>query len=156
MYERILVATDGSDAAKQIIEEALGLAELSNATIHALYVVDNQDYNTLPESKWLTLDEELTEQGQQAVAAVRDRATKRGVDVETAVETGIPHEELLMYAEEHDIDLIVMGTHGRSGLNHFLIGSVAEKVIRSATIPVHIVRIVNTAAQVGKTSQTRS
>ena len=104
MYERILVATDGSDGAEKTIDEALDLAELTDATVHAIYVVDTRDYNTLPESKWLTLDDELTERGQRAVDAVRERSTARGIDVETAVESGIPHEEILRYADAHDVD----------------------------------------------------
>ena len=141
MYERILVATDGSEGTGRTVEEALGLAELTGATLHALYVVDTRDYNTLPESKWLSLEDALVEQGQEAVEAVRERAATAGVDVETAVTHGLPHEEIVEYADAHDVDLIVMGTHGRSGLNHFLIGSVAEKVIRSANTPVHVVRV---------------
>ncbi|MFA9517001.1 universal stress protein [Halopenitus sp. H-Gu1] len=141
MYDQILVATDGSDGSTKAITEALGLADLSDATLHALYVVDTRDYSTLPESKWLTIEDQLTEQGERAVGAVEHLGTEGGVETVTAITRGIPHEEILAYVDQHAIDLIVIGTHGRTGLNHFLIGSVAEKVIRSADIPVHVVRI---------------
>jgi nucleotide-binding universal stress UspA family protein len=141
MYERILVPTDGSPGVGDAVAEALDLAELSGGTVHGLYVVDTRDYSTLPEAKWLTLESELEGQGEQAVAAVADRATEREVPVETAIERGVPHEEILEYADEQDVDVVVMGTHGRSGLDRFLIGSVTEKVVRSADVPVLTVRI---------------
>lgn len=146
MYERILVATDGSEAAEAPIDEAVRLAALSGATLSALYVVDTREYNTLPETKWLTLDDELEAQGQRAVDVVRERGEAAAVTVETAVVRGIPHREIVEYAEGHDVDLVVVGTHGRSGLDHLLIGSVAEKVVRSARVPVHVVPIRDVTA----------
>lgn len=143
MYERILVPTDGAASTELAIEEALDLAELSGGTVHALYVVDTRDYNTLPEAKWLDLASEFEDQGEQAVATVAERAEERGVPVETAVERGLPHESILAYAEQREMDAVVMGTHGRTGLNRFLIGSVTEKVIRSSDVPVLVVRIEN-------------
>jgi nucleotide-binding universal stress UspA family protein len=141
MYERILVPTDGSPGGGDAVEEALDIAELSGGTVHALFVVDTRDYSTLPEAKWLTLESELEGRGEQAVAAVADRAEEREVPVETAIERGVPHERILEYADEQDVDVVVMGTHGRSGLDRFLIGSVTEKVVRSADVPVLTVRI---------------
>lgn len=106
-----------------------------------MYVIDTRDYSTLPESKWLTLEDELRAEGEHAVADVADRAERAGVTVTTTIERGIPHEEILAYADANDVDVIVMGTHGRTGLNRFLIGSVTEKVIRSADVPVLVIRI---------------
>ena len=140
MYGRILVPTDGSDGSRRAIEEAVGMAELTGATLHGLYVVDTRDYNTLPESKWLDLEDELRAQGEDALDVVRD-AAESGVEVETRIERGIPHEEILAYAEAEGIDLVVMGTHGRTGLDRFLIGSVAEKVVRSADVPVLVINL---------------
>ncbi|MFB6124755.1 MAG: universal stress protein [Halanaeroarchaeum sp.] len=141
MYDRILVATDGSESASAVVEEAVGLARLSGATLHALSVVDTRDYNTLPETKWLSVDEALTEEAEAAVEDVRERAVDSRVTVETAVESGVPHETIVAYATDHDVDLVVMGTHGRSGIDHFLLGSVAENVLRFAPVPVHVVRV---------------
>ncbi|MFB6165558.1 MAG: universal stress protein [Haloarculaceae archaeon] len=141
MYRNILIPTDGSPGAERAIAEGVELASLTGATVHGLYVVDTRDYNTLPESKWLSLQDELEAQGEDAVAAVRERAAAAGVDVETATARGVPHEEIVDYAADAGVDLIVMGTHGRTGLGHFLLGSVTEKVIRHAPVPIHVVRI---------------
>ncbi|ELZ28725.1 UspA domain-containing protein [Halogeometricum pallidum JCM 14848] len=141
MYQQILIPTDGSAGATKAIHEGVRLADLTGATVHGLYVVDTRDYNTLPESKWLTLADELEAAGETALEAIQAEAEAVGVPSETAIRKGIPHEEILRYVGDHDIDLIVMGTHGRTGFNRFLIGSVTEKIIRQTPIPVHIVRI---------------
>lgn len=143
MYEWILVPTDGSDGAAKSMTEAFDLAEEMGGTIHALYVIDTRDYNTLSDAKWLTLEEELTETGEQALADIEEQAAARGIPIETAIERGIPHEEILTHATDIDADVIVMGTHGRSGLRHFLMGSVTEKVIRSSDFPILVIRGMN-------------
>jgi len=141
MYDRILVPTDGSAGVELTTEEATDLAAVSGATIHGLYVVDTRDYSTLSESKWLPIETELEEAGERALAEIERAATDAGVESTTAIERGIPHEEILKYVDAHAIDLVVMGTHGRTGLNRFLIGSVTEKVVRSAEVPVLVVHI---------------
>jgi nucleotide-binding universal stress UspA family protein len=141
MYERILVPTDGAPGSEKAIAEALSLAELSGGTIHALYVVDTRDYSTLPEAKWLSVDAEFEDQGESVVGQVAERVASRSIAAETAVQRGIPHEVITRYAADNDVDLVVMATHGRTGLNRFLIGSVTEKVLRSAEQPVLVVRI---------------
>ena len=141
MYRHVLIPTDGSDGAQRAIREGVELAELTGATVHGLYVVDTRDYNTLPESKWLSLQDELEAAGDAAVATVRTEAEAAGVDVETAIARGVPHSVILDYVDANEIDLVVMGTHGRTGFNRFLLGSVTEKVIRSSAVPVHVVRI---------------
>jgi nucleotide-binding universal stress UspA family protein len=141
MYDHVLVPTDGSEAAAAAINEAVELANLSGATLHGLYVVDTRDYNTLPESKWVGVEAAFEAEGETATAAVVDAAAEYGIPTRTRMERGIPHEEILAYAEENDVDLIVMATHGRTGLDRFLLGSVTEKVIRGASVPVHVMRI---------------
>ena len=140
MYERILVPTDGSDGAAKSMAEAFDLADEMGGMIHALYVVDTRDYNTLPDTKWLTLEDELSATGEQVLADIEAQATTREIPITTAIERGIPHEEILSYATDIDADVIVIGTHGRSGLQHFLMGSVTEKVIRSTERPVLVIR----------------
>jgi len=141
MYEHILIPTDGSDGARKAIREAVELADLTDATVHGLYVIDTRDYNTLPESKWLSLQDEFESAGETATAVVQSEADARDVDAVTSITRGVPHEEILQYTEDNDIDLVVMGTHGRSGFNRFLLGSVTEKVLRQSPVPVHVVRI---------------
>lgn len=141
MYDRILVPTDGSPESEDAIDEAMELAELTDATVVALYVVDTSDYSALPESKWSALQEELYAEGEEAVAAVAECGEAAGVEVEELVVEGSPHEVILDTAGEEDCDAIVMGTHGRSGVERFLLGSVTEKVVRHSEIPVLVVRV---------------
>lgn len=141
MYQDILIPTDGSDGSRRAIQEAVGLAELTGATVHGLYVVDTRDYNTLPESKWLTIEDALETEGENATDTVRAEAETVGVTVTTTISQGVPHEEILAYVDDHAIDLVVMGTHGRTGFERVLLGSVTEKVIRTTSVPVHVVRI---------------
>ncbi|MFB6073856.1 MAG: universal stress protein [Haloarculaceae archaeon] len=141
MYRNVLIPTDGSDAALAAIEEGVGLARLAGATVHGLYVVDTRDYNTLPESKWISQVEDLEAEGEAATDDVREAAADAGVEAVTSVSRGVPHEEILRYVADNDVDLIVMATHGRTGLDRFLLGSVTEKIIRRAPVPVHVVRV---------------
>lgn len=141
VYHDILIPTDGSDEARRAIQEGTALAGVTGATVHGLYVVDDRDYNTLPESKWLSLQDELEAEGESATGVVRTEAESAGVDVVTSVTRGVPHEEILRYVADNDVDLIVMGTHGRTGFDRFLLGSITEKIIRRAPVPVHVVRI---------------
>ncbi|ODR80511.1 universal stress protein UspA, partial [Haladaptatus sp. W1] len=141
MYDEILVPTDGSPEIEDAIAEALDLAAFTGGRIHAVSVVDTREYSTLSDAKWLTIERDRTERGESAIADVRKRADERDVPVETELLRGIPHEEILDYADENDIEVVVMGTHGRSGVEHFLNGSVTEKVIRNSTLPILVVRV---------------
>jgi len=145
MYDRVLVPTDGSTASEDAIEHAIDLAKQYDATLHALYVVDAGAYSSL-EVAADAVAEELRSEGTEAVEAIAERAGDAGVTTETAVETGIVHRAIVDYIDAADIDLVIMGTHGRTGVDRFLLGSVAEKVIRTADAPVMTVRAMDTAA----------
>jgi nucleotide-binding universal stress UspA family protein len=140
MYDTILVPTDGSAAVVEPVERAVDLAESYDATVHALYVVDSSAYGTLDMSTSVVVDS-LEEEGETAVGYVADEAEAAGVPVETAVVHGTPHRTIMDYVDEHDVDLVVMGTHGRRGVDRFLLGSVTEKVVRTAPVPVMTVRV---------------
>ena len=145
MYKRILVPTDGSEALGETLDEVIALARLTGATVHTLYVVDTRHYNTLPPTDW---DEtELIETGKHTLAIVEKRVQDAAatIDVQTAITRGVPHTEILDYTQDHDINLIVMRTHGRSGFNHFLKGSITEKVIRQTPVPILVIRIPDDA-----------
>ena len=147
MYDRILVPTDGSPESERAVEEAIELATLTGGRIVALYVVDTRDYNTLPEAKWAMLQGELEGEGEDAVERVAERAEAAGVEVETAIERGVPHEAIIEFAESADADAIVMATHGRSGVERFLMGSVTERVVRQAAVPVLVVHVADGVAE---------
>lgn len=140
MYDEILVATDGSEQSERILEHAIELASKLGATLHGLYVVDRSGIQTTSADMREALVEEFEETGERALDDVRSAAEADDVDVVTQMSEGRPFEEISDYANDNDLDLIVMGTHGRSGLQHILMGSVAEKVIRHADVPVHLIR----------------
>jgi nucleotide-binding universal stress UspA family protein len=138
VYERVLVATDGSDHALAAARRAFDLAERYGATVHALYVLDTG-------TSWLTVSKsEVRESlrdvgedaGRQALAAIETLAVEFDVDVVTALREGTPDGEIVAYVDDAAIDLVVMGTHGREGIRRRLVGSVAERVVREAPVPV--------------------
>lgn len=141
MYQQILIPTDGSDESVAAAQHGIDLAESLGAKVHALYVIESQ-MSGLP-SKSLnqveTMDE-MEEYGEKLTARVAEMAEERGLEAETAVRKGKPYEEIVEFADENDVDAIVMGTRGRSGIEDYLIGNVTEKVVRTANVPVVTLR----------------
>ena len=140
MYDEILVPTDGSPAADAAVEHAVTLAEKFDSTIHALYVVDATAYSSLEGGSQMVA-EALEDEGEAAVSRIRVAAEKAGVPADETVVSGTPFRSIIDYADEEDVDLITMGTHGRRGIDRYLLGSVTERVVRSADAPVLTVRI---------------
>jgi nucleotide-binding universal stress UspA family protein len=139
MYDRILFPTDGSEGANAALDHAIDHAVRYDAELHVLYVVEEN----LPvmEAGQAQLLEALEAEGERAIDDARDRAKAEGVDsIRGTVAGGSPYRGILEYVDDYDIDLVVMGTHGRRGVDRFLLGSVAEKVVRSADSPVLTVR----------------
>jgi nucleotide-binding universal stress UspA family protein len=139
MYERILLPTDGSQASDRAVEQAIGLASETGAALHVLFVVEDVPY--APDMMDDEVAAQIREIGEEALEEIQDRADEAGVEVVAALREGVPHESILAYAEEADADVIVMGTHGRSGLDRYLLGSVTERVVRTAEVPVLTVRM---------------
>lgn len=142
MYDRILVPTDGSTGSAHVAMEALDLAGRYGATVHALYVVDANLRSALVDAG--SDDEELRRRGERAVRTVERMAESHGIEAVTELREGAPAETILAYADGIDADLIVAGTHGRSGVRRHLLGSVAERLVRHATCPVLTVRLPET------------
>jgi nucleotide-binding universal stress UspA family protein len=135
MYDRILLPTDGSVEMEHVVDHAASLAAIHDATIHAIYVVDTGRFASLPtDNSWEGITQMLREEGELALDDVERFA--EGVPVETAMVEGDPANEILDYAEENDCDVVLMGTHGRGGINRLLLGSVAERVVRRSPVPV--------------------
>jgi nucleotide-binding universal stress UspA family protein len=134
MYSKILIPTDGSHGAQAAIEHGLEIAQQYEATVHALYVVDTRVSRSGP------LLEALRQEGRNAVRELEVTGTQAGLDVTTEIGEGVPHEEILQYITTRGIDLVVMGTKGRSGVDRVLMGSVAERVVRHSPVPVLTVR----------------
>ncbi|WP_135829309.1 universal stress protein [Halorussus halobius] len=139
MYDDVLVPTDGSAGAERAFERALDLAETYDARLLVLHVVDVS--SEAGEFRPVTVLEDLRERGAELTADLADRAADAGLDdVRTEVLDGVAHRAILSYVEDHGVDVVVMGTHGRTGLQRYLLGSVAEKVVRLSDVPVLTVR----------------
>ncbi|NLV07347.1 universal stress protein [Haloarcula rubripromontorii] len=133
-YDNILLPTDGSEGAALAIEWGITLAELYDATVHTLYSVDTSRFGGAEGAT--EIHEALEQTGQEALEAVHERASDADVSVAGNIASGPAARAILSYSEEHDIDLIAMGTHGHSGLTRYLTGSVTETVVRNSSVPV--------------------
>ena len=136
-YDRILVPTDGSEYAAAAIDHALSVAQACNASIHVLFVVDIESNTMVTESSsYALLQDELETIGQEVTGSIGTQIEEIGLNVVTEIHQGFPPGTILEYVADREIDLVVMGTHGRTGLNRVLLGSTAARVIREAEVPV--------------------
>lgn len=139
-YRNIVIATDGSENTRRAVSHGIEIAKLSGATVYALYVVNT---SSIISDSWTIGKESIYQiirsEGEKAVSEVKKIGDKSGVKVKEVVLDGYPGSEIIDFAENNDIDLIVMGTLGKTGLDRLLIGSVAEKVVRGSKVPVMVV-----------------
>lgn len=139
MYDSIMLPTDGSEAAEIAADQAIEQAELNDATLHVVHVVE-VDATGPMQINVDDITDRLTEQGEEITKRVEKLAESADVEVVTSVLSGNADQEIVDYVSEHGIDLIVMGTHGRRGIRRHLLGSVTERVIRKSPVPVMAVR----------------
>lgn len=138
-YSKILIAVDSSEFSMQAAKKGLELARQMNAQVALIYVVDtskaigNIDAGILPDQAMVVLKKEV-EQTLDELATMYN-----GDSILKFMPEGHPTKDILKTAEVWDADLIVMGTHGRTGLMHLLVGSVAEYIVRHSKIPVMVV-----------------
>lgn len=137
MFETIVVATDGSESVSRAVAVSLDLAERFDAAVHALSVVDTEEVDSSPADVQTDLREALSS---QAEAALDQVAGETEQPVTAAVREGRPADEIVEYAREIEADMVATGTRGRHGENRFLLGSVAERVVRICPVPVLTVR----------------
>lgn len=153
MFDDILIPTDGSEGIQGAIEHGLMLANRYGATVHALYVLDlgYSSERITNSTVWRTFHEEQKRVGEQSTETVTAKATDLDLDVTVveAVRRGTPSRAIIEYVNEHGIDLVAMGTHGRTGLNRYLLGSVTASVVRTAQIPTLTVQLTTDAQQTG-------
>ena len=147
MYERILIPTDGSNVAEQAATHAVDIAARYDAELYVLFVVDTdavayglgtEQVDRLQQGKFGEMHE-LRERAERATGAVADRATAAGVTVHEAIDAGTPYRVIADFADDEEIDLIVMGSSGRSGVRRMVLGSVTERTIRATPVPVLVV-----------------
>jgi len=139
-YEKIMVATDGSRQVRKAIDAGIELARLTGAKLYAVYVIVTAGYSPRDLGWEDSLREFLEAEAKKAVTFVEDTGKAAGIEVEPVILEGHPADKILEFGEQEGIDLIIMGTLGRTGLERFLLGSVAEKVVRHSKIPVMIVK----------------
>jgi len=148
MFEKILIATDGSKHSDRAAEAGIEMAKLYSSAVTALFVMDiGKEYGPLGDLISKVADDliagirgNLQNQGDQVTKRVEEMAKMAGIAVTRKITEGYPAEDIIRVAKEGDMNLIVIGGIGATGLERFLLGSVADKVVRSSNIPVLVVR----------------
>ncbi|MFC7203106.1 universal stress protein [Haloferax namakaokahaiae] len=138
MLDRILFPTDGSAGATAVLEHAIEIADLHGAVLHLLHVAPHRVSEE--ESGDETERETRLTEGERFVADAESRAEESAIETVAEVLSGEPYEAIIDYATSNEIDIIVMPTHGRSGLRRLLLGSTTERVVRRSEVPVLTVR----------------
>ncbi len=147
MFERILIATDGSKHSEKAAKFGVNLAALTGGKVTAVYVLDQgKMIAPVGEISFNVADEvingirdALQNEGKSAVKQIEDLAKQANVPFEKRVVEGNPAEHILKMAKDAPADVIVIGSIGKTGLEKFLLGSVAEKVVRNSSVPVIVV-----------------
>lgn len=150
MFERILIAADGSKFGEKAAKVGIELAKLSGGKVIIVYVADIRKYSSsaglIPPFGGVSpaaIDNvvaSIRDAGEKATLQVNELARAAGVISERMIVEGNPPNEILRIAEDKNVDTIVMGSVGKTGLEKFLMGSVAEKVVHNSKLPVLIVR----------------
>jgi len=145
MFQRILVPVDGSTTSNLALEEAFKLAKEQQAQVRIIHVVDEVSLNLESDFASDAFINALRKSGNAILAKAEKKARDAGITIETQLLERIPIEhrisDMIVDDGKHwKADLIIMGTHGRRGINHLLLGSVAEKLVRIATTPVLLIR----------------
>ena len=141
--KRILVPVDFSEHSKKALNYAIPFARQFNAELSVLYVVEPAIYPadlSFGQVGLPNLEEELRSKGEEDLAELVAGTVPEDVRVAAMVRTGLPFVEIISYARDENIDLIVVATHGHTGVEHILFGSTAEKIVRKAPCPVLVVR----------------
>ena len=139
LFEKILIATDGSERNGAAVEEALKIGRICGSAVYAAYVMDLSAFESASadvalRDTWVVIQKEA----ETSLARVRSMAD--GVHLETVILEGKPAAEIVRFAAENGIDLIVIGTRGKRGFERLLLGSVAEQVVRLAPCKVLVVK----------------
>lgn len=135
---RILAPVDFSEASGHALDYAIALARVFNADVHVLYVLEDPFLYAPTTAQ--SFRDEYEQSQQKQLEQLLGSHTAEGVTIESSMQPGTPFYEIISYSKQNDIDLIVIGSHGKGLVAHALLGSVAEKVVRKAPCPVLTVR----------------
>jgi nucleotide-binding universal stress UspA family protein len=142
MYDSVLLPTDGSDGAAEALEHAIGVATAFDADLHIISIIDRRVVLAADTDEKEAVRSELSDDATEAVEGLANRAAEAGIEATTATTEGVPHREILAYAADNDLDLLVLGTHGRTGREKRLhLGSTTERVVKESERPVTVVNI---------------
>lgn len=142
MYDTVLVPTDGSAGTDRTLDHAIDIATDNDARLYVLSVIDKRIYLAADKEDQDDVIETLTADAEAAVEDAAGRAREAGLDVVTEVRDGIPYREILRFIDDVGIDLVAIGTHGRTGRDRLAnMGSVTERVVKNAPVPVLVVDI---------------
>ncbi len=145
-FQKILIATDFSDCSEEACAYALSLARKFDASLVVLHVI-NEPVDLrgfyVPHISFDELEKEIAAGAATMLKTFCADNLADFANYSTSIVTGVPYEEITRIAKEQDVSLIVIGTHGRSGLDHLIFGSTAERVVRSAPCPVLTIRLAS-------------
>lgn len=138
--KKIMIATDGSICSRLAANKGIEVARLSGGTVYAVYVVSTNYSSSTGVDFYLgNIHEVLKKDGEHAVTKIKEMGERVRVNVETILLEGHPVDKLVQYAEEEGMDIVVIGTLGRTGLDRLLLGSVSENLVRYSKVPVLVV-----------------
>ncbi len=138
-YKNILVPTDFSSGSEIALAHAIDIAKSMKARIHVINVIKNVVYPIgieIAHESLISLEQDLENAAKNQLKEIAEKISASGIDNKGSILFGKPHEKIIDYANENEIDLTVIATHGSSGFEHFLFGSTTEKVIRKIDAPI--------------------
>jgi len=142
-FKKILFPTDFSVASDYALAYAVSVAKQFKAKLFILHVVD-MSYDIsgfyIPHISAETLQQEMKDWAEKMLKKLTIRMPRSIKAYESAIKIGIPHKEIIKFAKDKDIDMIIMGTHGKTGVDHFFFGSTTERVLKQADCPVLTIR----------------
>jgi universal stress protein A len=146
-YDRILVPIDFSEQSKRTVSYATRTAKRNNSTIYLLHVFQIPDYVVIPYARRSQNSVEVQshvdaaeQDARENLEAFAQELSKRGIKVQPYLRVGYPFDEIVLMAKHFDVDLIIIGSHGRGGISRLLVGSTAERVVEHASCPVLVVK----------------
>ncbi len=143
IFNKILIATDGSEDAKRAVSAGVEIARQFDSDIYAVHVLSQISSKVLPAGSRMTEHDlpfkDIEREGNRIIGSVEEIGISEGLAVDTVLLMGHPAEEILNFADENNVDLIVVGTLGKTKIKKFLLGSVAENVVRHSDVPVLVV-----------------
>ncbi|MGB9133178.1 MAG: universal stress protein [Methanosarcina sp.] len=139
---QLLIATDGSESAEEAADFGIEMVGSGKGKVYAVYVIDTTSYGSIPMNEIWSKEgyEQFEKMGREATAYVEEKAKAAGLEAESILLNGNPAEEIVNFAEEQKVDMIIVGSLGKGRFERVVLGSVSEKIVRHAKVPVLVVR----------------